>query len=126
MSTVKVLVVQPDETVTMQHVSTGSVTPWQRLVGGYIEAIPLGLGVQVIINEDGKAMGLAHNRLAYAMVRAMIEVDGRMLNPGDYIVGPAVFYGDPVGGEPTDVPDVAADLVRHAGIEIREESDGQE
>lgn len=123
MSTTKVLVVQPDETAAVHHMQKGYLPAWQRLVGGYIEAVPLGLDVQVILNEDGKDMGQEPNRVADALVRTFLEADGRALNHGDYIAGPAVFYGTPRNGEPTDVPDVVLDLVRRAGIEIGEEEE---
>jgi hypothetical protein len=118
---IKVLVVQPDETASVQHVDRRDLPAWQRLVGGYIEAVPLGDGVQVVLNEDGKLIGQAPNRVADALVRTFMERAGRMLRGDDYIAGPAVFYGDPRKGEPTDVPDVVIELVRRAGIEIREE-----
>lgn len=64
----------------------------QKLVGGYIQILELPEGDQMIINEEGKLMGLEYNvRATEAAIRA------RAIYSGDWIAGPAlILYGDAV------------------------------
>lgn len=54
-------------------------------VGGYIDAIPLGEGRYLVINEDGKGLELPHNIVA----TTMMHMAGH--HPGNCIVGNAVL-----------------------------------
>lgn len=56
----------------------------QLLVGGYIEVIPLLEKTILVVNEDGKGLGMPLNLVATMMARSR-------LMPGDQIVGPAVM-----------------------------------
>lgn len=116
-----VLVIDPDETATLRNFTPGDLTAWQQAVGGYIEHLPLTDEVHAMVNEDGKRLELPVNRVAHAIAAAFLSIGGRMLHPGDSLVGPVIFFGAPQGGEATDVPAIVLDLARRAGIDIREE-----
>ena len=74
--------------------STRTVTPatgkaftlieLQTIVGGYIETVGMRDGRVLVLNEDGKNLGLPNNPLA---TRVLHDAGGA---PGDHIVGEAV------------------------------------
>ena len=53
----------------------------QTLVGGYIQAVPIGAGRYLVCNEDGKRLELPVNQAATRMLHAA----GGM--PDDFVVG---------------------------------------
>jgi hypothetical protein len=57
------------------------------LVGGYIEFIYFSDGSMMLVNEEGKLMDMALNRIATYLA----AIKGG-LYPGDYISGDAVFF----------------------------------
>jgi hypothetical protein len=119
----KVLVIDPDETATLRDFAPGDLDAWQKAVGGWIEHLPLTEEVHAMVNEEDMRLELPVNRVASAMVAAFLSLDGRVLNTDTGILGPVIFFGAPVEGEATDVPDIVLNLVRRAGIEIREETE---
>jgi hypothetical protein len=112
--TTRALVVRPDGTAEVVRVSR-RLESWQELVGGSIEGLSLSAEVRAFINEDGKALGLAMNVYADAMIRALLKSVGHTLMPGDYIVGPVVFLG-PVDryGYETDVHPLVVEMAKLA------------
>lgn len=96
---VKAVVVRPDS------IELASVHDFHAVLGGYLEALPVGEGFTVFIDEDGKSKGLPHNARAEAIIRAMLAKYQRVMLPGDYIVGPAIFVGIDDNGDETDLPD---------------------
>lgn len=62
---------------------------FQKIVGGYIETFTFSSDVTLIINEDGRILGLPVNRDFY----------------GHRFVGPMVFVGYDDEGEFTDLPE---------------------
>jgi hypothetical protein len=56
-----------------------SLEAMQKVVGGYIQSVPLFDGIFLICNEEGKLGGLPHNFI---------------LNSADEVVGTAFFAGD--------------------------------
>lgn len=98
--------VMPVEGPLEQIVLDGSLEQLQRLVGGYIEAVPIPHFVKdaaratAYINEDGKVTGLPANMRATDFM-----VPGVNLYPGDYIAGPMILLGfDPETGEHAELP----------------------
>ena len=68
---------------------------YQQIVGGYIEAVTLTPHLAMLVNEDGKMLGLPRNFTWH----------------GDMILGTVVFVGVK-GDEFTDIDDgIAQDLV---------------
>ena len=59
----------------------------QGFVGGYIEIIPIGDGMSMVLNEDGKALGLPTNLAACARTMGIIALE-------DEIVGNAIVVRD--------------------------------
>lgn len=57
----------------------------QKLVGGYIQIIELDAHRQMIINEEGKLMGLPYNQTATDMYRKAVG------NTPDFIAGDAII-----------------------------------
>ena len=55
----------------------------QRMVGGYIEVVPLSEGRLMVLNEEGKLKGLPMNRAASVFALPHIGT-------GDFIVGDAL------------------------------------
>jgi hypothetical protein len=71
---IQVLVYRPGQPGTVEQ-QLNDLETQQALVGGYIESVPLGDGVYLTCNEEGKLNGLEPN---FAL-------------PGDIIVGTAFF-----------------------------------
>ena len=59
----------------------------QGYVGGYIEIIPIGDDKSMVLNEDGKALGLATNLTACARTMGIIALD-------DEVVGDVLIVND--------------------------------
>lgn len=124
-STIDVLVIEPGEWRARRETITPSLDEFQRLVGGYIEGLPLVGSVDSYINEEGKYNGCQRNEAADQLVRKALTKDGRRLMLGDYIVGPLVLIGPPDDeGDTTSVTAEAEQLLAEVGIPIVDE--GQE
>ena len=91
MEDVKVIVKHPDKDPE-ELVIPNELEAFQRLVGGYIETLPIAADMLAIVNEEGKLRGLEPN----------------MIVNGELLVGPVVFAG--VDGE--DLCDVPVGLDR--------------
>ena len=63
----------------------------QKFVGGYVEGIPFPNGDYLIVNEEGKLMGLPLNPEATALWRATFDNDNFITGRKDFVVGPAIL-----------------------------------
>ena len=63
----------------------------QEFVGGYVEGITFPNGDYLIINEEGKLMGLPLNPEATALWRATFDNDNFVTGRKDFVVGPAIL-----------------------------------
>ena len=63
----------------------------QEFVGGYVEGIPFPNGDYLIVNEEGKLMGLPLNPEATTLWRATFTKDKYLFGYDDFVVGPAIL-----------------------------------
>ena len=63
----------------------------QEFVGGYVEGISFPNGDYLIINEEGKLIGLPLNPEATALWRATFDNDNYITGRKDFVVGPAIL-----------------------------------
>ena len=63
----------------------------QEFVGGYVEGITFPNGDYLIINEEGKLMGLPLNPEATALWKATFDNDKFITGRNDFVVGPAIL-----------------------------------
>ena len=63
----------------------------QEFVGGMVEGITFPNGDYLIINEEGKLMGLPFNPEASALWRATFDNDNYITGRNDFVVGPAIL-----------------------------------
>ena len=63
----------------------------QKFVGGYVEGIPFPNGDYLIVNEEGKLMGLPLNPEATTLWRATFDNDNFITGRKDFVVGPAIL-----------------------------------
>jgi len=63
----------------------------QEFVGGYIEGISFPNGDYLIVNEEGKLMGLPLNPEATTLWRATFDNDNYITGRKDFVVGPAIL-----------------------------------
>ena len=63
----------------------------QEFVGGYVEGITFPNGDYLVINENGKLMGLPLNPEATALWRATFDNDQYITGRNDFVVGPAIL-----------------------------------
>ena len=63
----------------------------QDFVGGYVEGITFPNGDYLIINEEGKLMGLPLNPEATALWKATFDNDNYVTGRNDFVVGPAIL-----------------------------------
>ena len=63
----------------------------QAFVGGYVEGISFPNGDYLIINEEGKLIGLPLNPEATALWRATFDNDNYVTGRKDFVVGPAIL-----------------------------------
>lgn len=97
------LVIPADPSIPVHVETVAGLPDYQRLTGGYIEAVPLDReDLTLFVNEEGKVVNLERNERADTLWRQLLT-SGRI--PGDYIAGDAVLVGfDPETGEQIDVP----------------------
>lgn len=83
----------------------------QRIVGGYIEAIPSADSVTIWVNEEGKLQGLQENILAEQFYKPFDRYG--CLKAGDWIAGNVVITGKASpSGRATSAPTNTLDLIR--------------
>lgn len=117
--TIDVLVIEPGEWRARRETIDPQLRDFQRLVGGYIEALDLGETVSAYINEEGKLNDLPRNEAADKLVHLALRKAGRRLMLGDYIVGPLVLTGPPDDeGETQGVTQECALLLAEVGIPV--------
>ena len=63
----------------------------QKFVGGYGEGITFPNGDYLIINEEGKLIGLPLNPEATALWRMTFDNDNFITGRNDFVVGPAIL-----------------------------------
>jgi len=63
----------------------------QNFVGGMVEGISFPNGDYLIINEEGKLIGLPLNPEATALWRATFDNDNYITGRKDFVVGPAIL-----------------------------------
>ena len=63
----------------------------QAFVGGMVEGIPFPNGDYLIVNEEGKLIGLPLNPEATALWRATFDNDNYITGRKDFVVGPAML-----------------------------------
>ena len=63
----------------------------QEFVGGHVEGISFPNGDYLIINEEGKLIGLPLNPEATALWRATFDNDNYVTGRKDFVVGPAIL-----------------------------------
>ena len=63
----------------------------QDFVGGYVEGITFPNGDYLIINEEGKLIGLPLNPEATTLWRATFDNDNFVTGRKDFVVGPAIL-----------------------------------
>ena len=63
----------------------------QDFVGGYVEGITFPNGDYLIINEEGKLMGLPLNPEATTLWKATFDNDNYITGRDDLVVGPAIL-----------------------------------
>ena len=63
----------------------------QAFVGGYVEGITFPNGDYLIINEEGKLMGLPLNPEATTLWKATFDNDNYITGRDDFVVGPAIL-----------------------------------
>ena len=63
----------------------------QKFVGGYVQGIEFPNGDYMIMNEEGKLMGLPLNPEATTLWRATFTKDKYLFGYDDFVVGPAIL-----------------------------------
>ena len=63
----------------------------QAFVGGYVEGIPFPNGDYLIVNEEGKLMGLEVNEKATKLWRDTFDNDNYITGRKDWVAGPAIL-----------------------------------
>ena len=63
----------------------------QDFVGGYVEGIPFPNGDYLIINEEGKLIGLPINEQATKLWKETFDNDNFITGHNDFVVGPAIL-----------------------------------
>ena len=63
----------------------------QDFVGGYVEGIPFPNGDYLIINEEGKLIGLPINEQATKLWKETFDNDNFITGRNDFVVGPAIL-----------------------------------
>lgn len=90
----------------LSTIEVHGLTDYQREVGGFIQAVPIGTSHQMILNEEGKYAGLARNAIADALT----TLGETGLAPNDFIVGDVLIVSSRVTDEQWS--DVEDDLVQ--------------
>ena len=70
---------------------TPSLKEAQDFVGGYVECVTFPNGDLLLLNEEGKLMGLPLNPEATALWKATFDNDNYITGRDDFVVGPAMY-----------------------------------
>ena len=62
-----------------------------KFVGGMVECVTFPNGDLLLVNEEGKLMGLPFNPEASALWKAMFDNDNFVTGRQDFVVGPAIL-----------------------------------
>jgi hypothetical protein len=93
----------------LSAIDVHEISDYQREVGGYIQAVPIGTTHQMILNEDGKDAGLPHNPIADVLTK----LGETGLAHDDFIVGDVLIVSSRVNDENWhDVEDGLVQTVR--------------
>lgn len=92
-SSIRVIVKRPEDKVGKPMHIVPTLERLQEIVGGYIQHVPIGDGLALICNEEGKLREMKPN---FVIMDGM----GQLI---DYIVGPVIITGVK-GEELADVP----------------------
>lgn len=109
---IKAIVITPTELPKVVEVDQkNSYNQIKQIIGGWLEAIPIGHDAIAYIDEEGKIKADCQPINAIATAIANI--------PGDYIRGPMVIFGraDDEGNE-TDVPERLVNLIMNQRWEV--------
>ena len=71
--------------------NTPTLKEAQDFVGGYVECITWPNGDLLIVNEEGKLMGLPLNPEATMLWRMTFDNDNYVTGRKDFVVGPAIY-----------------------------------
>ena len=71
--------------------NTPSLKEAQDFVGGYVECITWPNGDLLIVNEEGKLMGLPLNPEATLLWKMTFDNDNYVTGRNDFVVGPAIL-----------------------------------
>ena len=71
--------------------NTPTLKEAQDFVGGYVECITFPNGDLLIVNEEGKLMGLPLNPEATMLWRITFDNDNYVTGRKDFVVGPAIY-----------------------------------
>ena len=63
----------------------------QKFVGGMVQGIEFPNGDYMIMNEEGKLLGLPYNPDASALWKATFDNDNYITGRNDFVVGPAML-----------------------------------
>ena len=63
----------------------------QKFVGGMVQGIEFPNGDYMIMNEEGKLLGLPYNPDASALWKATFDNDNYITGRNDFVVGPAIL-----------------------------------
>lgn len=100
----KALVIPADNTQPTRYENLEGLEDFQRVVGGYIQTVPMEGNVAPYFNEEGKLTGLPKNDRATKILSGSIMSD-------DYIAGDCLFVGFDIDtGEELDYPDGALEI----------------
>ena len=79
--------------------NTPSLKEAQDFVGGYVECITFPNGDVLIINEEGKLIGLPLNPEASLLWKMTFDNDNYVTGRKDIVVGPAIYIKKPALGD---------------------------
>lgn len=104
------LVITQDRRVrTIEWEAGAALKPLQGVVGGYVEAVALGDGLTMWVNEDGLFReDLITNKLATVLINR--RVGELVLVVGDVVITRDGAYGETVGLTEQDVADVTDEI----------------
>ena len=71
--------------------NTPTLKEAQDFVGGYVECITFPNGDLLIVNEEGKLMGLPLNPEATLLWKMTFDNDNYVTGRNDFVVGPAIL-----------------------------------
>ena len=78
--------------------NTPTLKEAQAFVGGYVECITFPNGDLLIVNEEGKLMGLPLNPEASLLWKMTFDNDNYVTGRKDFVVGPAIYIKKPALG----------------------------